>query len=195
MKTMSKVTAFILSLAISVVAFTACNTSYGNDPDPNTTTAAEADVTTASNKWNDGTSRSNDETTVTAESTTEATKAKKSADIADIADKILNFPQATAGSTLKSVEIAAELINFSRDNKQPITVLETVTGRFLDNLTDAEKEQFTSNLYEIDYVARALIKGDTESFKSYIDDVSVDYEKGSYSMAKYEEIYKVLADV
>ena len=195
MKTMSKVTAFILSLAIAAFALTACDISFGKNTDPSTTTAPEADVTTASNKWIDGTDRDDDETTVTTESTTEATTAKKTADIVEIANKILNFPQATAGSTLKSVEIAAELINFSRDNKQPIAVLETKTGRFFDDLTEAEEEQFTSNLYEIDYVARALIKGDTVSFKSYIDDVSVEYEKGSYSMADYEEIYKVLADI
>ena len=196
MKTISKVTAFILSLVIAAGAFTACSISFGKDPAPDTgtTAASEPDVTTFQNKWNDGTSNEDDETTTAAEKTTETTRPVKSVDFLEVAERILNFPQATAGSALKSVEIAVELINFSRDNKQPIAALKTKTDKFFDELTDAEQEQFSSNLYEIDYVARALIKGDTESFKSYIADADVDYEKGSYSMADYEEIYKILAD-
>lgn len=183
-----------LITALSLLILTLCSCSFSNKSEeitattePSTTPeitteAASADITVES-------------TSPSAATTLKETTTSKSDDIETVLDLIANYPQGTAGSSIKCVEISTRLINFTEKCTDDNNKLEKKISKYIEKLDDSQKTLFEQNLYEIDYTARKLIKGEISTLQSYLDQSSVKYNKGSYTMSKYESIYKLIAAV
>ena len=184
MKKAIKVTAILAALSLVFSAFTAC--SIGTPVDTTTTTVpTETSQTT--------TEPSTEE--FTTESTTEETSTEaETCSIEEILKMIKTFPVGTAGSSAKCFDIALKLINFT-ESCDDTSALEAEIDKFSDTLSDRQKAMFEESFAEIDYVARKLIAGESDNYKGYIESSSEKYDKGNYSLEKYEAVFKMLSDI
>ena len=193
MKKAIRLTAYAVILSLAISMLSACTLGTKNT-DTSTTSASVTDASGASTSVSEESSineaSAKEDKTTTASAVTKA----ETDSIDTILTLISDYPQGTAGSTLKCVEIAIRLINFSRDNGVSSDKIKKDIDSYFSKLSADEKTQFESNLYEIDYTARKLIKGDVSSLQNYIDQSSEKYDKGKYSLDKYEEIYKLMAN-
>jgi len=183
MKKAIKTLAVISALSLVFSAFTAC--SITGDENPTETT-----VTTAS------TTEATTEQTTEEETTTEATETTTEAEVDTIEtllDLIKTFPVGTAGSSSKSVDIALRLINFAESCENTAEV-ETAVEKLEDTLSDREEAMFEEGFAEIDYVARKLIEG-TDTYNGYLENTTAKYNKGNYSLEKYEAIFELISEI
>ena len=180
MKKAIKTTAIIAALSLVFSAFAAC--SKGTEETETTTTAPETTSQTTAEPT------SEDTTASTTESTTEA----EPDSIETVLNLIKSFPVGTAGSSAKSVDIALRLINFT-ESCEDTAALEAEIDKFEDTLNDRQEAMFEESFAEIDYVARKLINGTSDNYKNYLESSSAKYEKGNYSLEKYEAIFELIS--
>lgn len=176
----------VLSLAISV--FSACNSPLSNDA----TTDSNPDQTIVTTNTDNTSTEITDESKPT--STTTTTNKVETDSIETILNLIVNYPMGTAGSAQKCVDISIKLINFTENNTADSKKLNKEIESFRSSLDDKHKALFEQNLYEIDYTARKLIKGETSSYQSNIDESKEKFSKGKYTLTKYEDVYKLIAN-
>ena len=188
MKKAIKATAILAALSLVFSAFTAC--SNGTKEKETTTTTTTAPETTSQTVAE----QTSEAETTTTTSATESTTETQSDSIETLLNLIKSFPIGTAGSSAKSVDIALRLINFT-ENCENAAALEAEIDKFEDTLNDSQEAMFEECFAEIDYVARKLIAGDTNSYNAYIGNSSVKYDKGNYSLEKYEAVFKLIADI
>lgn len=181
MKKAIKTTAIIAALSLVFSAFAAC--SKGTEE-----TETTATVATTSRIVTEPTS---EETTA---STTESTTEVEQDSIETVLNLIKSFPVGTAGSSAKSVDIALRLINFT-ENCEDTAALEAEIDKFENTLDDRKEAMFEESFAEIDYVARKLINGTADNYKNYLEASSAKYDKGNYSLDKYEAVFKLIADI
>lgn len=187
MKSSVKITATVLSLLLAVISLSAC--SLKNDNGDNTTTTA-SDTTEVPSEI---TSESTTEATETTEApTTTQTKVEKES-IDTVLSLIRNFPVGTAGSTVKCVDIALRLMNFAQSCDDTDSV-KTDCKHYFSELSSREKMMFEDNLLEIDAAARKLIEGGS-SLDRYAEESDEKFDKGNYSLDKYETIYNIIKNV
>ena len=178
----------VLSLAISM--FSACNSPLSsNSPTTDGYTDTSSVTTTADNATL--ITEITDESKPTG--TTTVTKVETDS-VETILNLIANYPMGTAGSAQKCIDISIRLINFTENNETKADKLSREISSYLTSLDSKHATLFEQNLYEIDYTARKLIKGETSSYQANIDQSSEKFSKGKYTLSKYEEIYKLIAN-
>lgn len=184
MKKAIKTTAVIAALSLVFSAFAACSKGT-KEKETTTTTAPETTSQTTAEPT------SEEENTASAtESTTEA----EPDSIETVLNLIKSFPVGTAGSSAKSVDVALRLINFT-ESCEDTAALEAEIDKFENTLDDRQEAMFEESFAEIDYVARKLINGTADNYKNYLEASSAKYEKGNYSLDKYEAVFKLIADI
>lgn len=184
MKKAIKATAIIAALSLILSAFAACSTKQ-DDTETTTTTESTSQSTT-------------EETTEesTAESTTEETTTEAPETMESVLDLIKKFPVGTAGSSSKCVYIALKLINFT-ESAEITDETETDIERFSGRLSDREKAMFREGFTEIDYVARKLIEGKSDKYETFLAEAqsAEKYNKGNYSLEKYEAVFEMISKI
>lgn len=184
MKKAIKITAILAALALAFSMFTAC--SKGS-PDETTTTTVptEASQTTSETSTEESTTESTTEETLTEAET---------CSIEEILNMIKTFPVGTAGSSAKCFDIALKLINFT-ENCNDTAALKGEIDKFEETLSDRQKAMFEESFAEVDYVSRKLIAGESDNYKGYIESSSEKYDKGNYSLEKYEAVFKIISNI
>lgn len=187
MKSALKLAATITALTVAISSFSACSIFDGGN-EPSSMTTPVTSYTGDSTEKEEKTEASTQEEPSTEESTAEKIEVESTETILSL---IKDYPIGTAGSTGKSVEIAIRLINFTENCDTD--AVKSEIEKYKDDLSDEEKEMFAQCFDEIDYMARKLLKGSTDTIKQYISETKEKYDKGNYSTEKYENIFKMLS--
>lgn len=187
MKSSVKIIATVLSLLLAVMSLSAC--SLKKDNGDNTTTTA-SDTTEAPSEF---TSEITTEATETTEAPTTAHTKIETESIETVLNLISDFPAGTAGSTVKCVDIALRLMNFAQSCEDTDSV-KSDCRHYYSELSNREKMMFEDNLLEIDAAARKLIKGGSR-LDNLAEESDEKFDKGNYSLDKYEKIYNIIKNV
>lgn len=189
MKSALKLAAAVAALTVVISSFSACNLFDSGKEQPSTTEAPFTGYYEERTTKKEKTEEPSTEEPATEEATTE--KKVEVESIETILNNIKDYPIGTAGSTGKSVELAIRLINYTEncDADEAKSDIE----KFKSNLSDMDKEIFAQCLDEIDYMARKLLSGSTDTIKQYIKETSEKYDKGNYSTEKYEKIFGMIS--
>lgn len=176
----AKTIAVLAALSLVATAFAAC----GKEPAP------EEKTTTTTTATTEAPTEESTETTTT--TTTEITKIEVDS-VETVLTHVKNFRPGTAGSSIKIVSTAMDLINLTESLDETKGALKDAEY-FLDALSSEELENFKESLSEVDYIAREIINGPTDKMKDRIEESGGKYNENGYSLEKYEAIYNFIAD-
>ena len=176
----AKIIAVLAALSLVVTAFAAC----GNEPAPE-----EETTTTTTTTATEAPTEEPTETTTT--TTTEITKFEVDS-VETVLTHIKNFRPGTAGSSIKVVSAAMDLINLTESLDETKDALKDAEY-FLEALSSEELENFKESLGEVDCIAREIIS-EPEKMKDKIEESGGRYNENGYSLEKYEAIYNFIAN-
>ncbi|MCQ2485577.1 MAG: hypothetical protein MJ168_09620 [Clostridia bacterium] len=189
MKSALKLAAAVAALTVVISSFSACNLFDSDKEQPSTTEAPFTGYYEESTTRKENAEEPSTEEPATEEATSE--KKVEVESIETILNNIKDYPIGTAGSTGKSVELAIRLINYTENCDADEA--KSDIKKFKNNLSDMDKEIFAQCFDEIDYMARKLLSGSTDTIRQYIDETSEKYDKGNYSTEKYEKIFDIIS--
>lgn len=178
----TKIIAFLCVITLIVSVFCACEITFGESPETTSTTTTQSTTTT--------TESVTDQTTTT---TTTAVSKVETDSLDTILNLIKDFPLGTAGSTMKAVNIASRLVNFTEHSGFDIDEIEKDYENFLDTLSDTQKLIYDENLAEIDFFARKIIDGEKFNELSLSDYQTLPKEDGKFSSSNYQAVYDVIS--
>lgn len=172
----TRIIALVCVIILIISTFCACEITFGEEPTATTTT-----TTTTTTE------------APTAPTTTTTTEKKIETDSLDtILNLIKDYPIGTAGSTVKAVQIANRVLNYTEHSNFEIPEVKNDYQNFLSTLSDTQKLTYEENLTEIDYIARKII--DDEKFpEKYISDYQAIATDGELSLSNYEVLYEVIS--
>lgn len=173
----TRIIAFIGVLILISSVLCACEITFGEEP---TTTTTTTTTTTAA---------------PTEPSTTTTTEKKIETDSLDtILNLIKDYPIGTAGSTLKAVQIANRILNFTEHSNFELSEVRNDYDNFLATLSDTQKLIYEENLSEIDYVVRKIINGEKLSEMNLSSYQAVPKNDGKFSLANYNALFEVISE-
>ena len=174
----TRIIAFVCVIILIVSTLCACEITFGEEPTTTTTTTTAATTTEAP----------------TVPTTTTTTELKVETDSLDtLLNLIKDYPIGTAGSTLKAVQIANRVLNFTEHSNFELSEVKKDYDNFLATLSDTQKLVYEENLSEIDYVVRKIINGETLGEMSLSSYQAVPKHDGKFSLSNYNAFYEVIS--
>lgn len=174
----TKVIAMLCVIILITSALCACEITFGEEP--TTTTTATTTTTTEA---------------PTVPSTTTTTENKVETDSLDtILNLIKDFPLGTAGSTVKAVQIANRVLNFTEHSNFEINEAKNDYDNFLATISDTQKMTYEENLAEIDYIVRKIIAGEEFKELELSSYQAIPKRDGKFSLSNYEALYEIISE-
>ena len=174
--------AVVSVFAVILSVFCACEITFGEQE---TTTGPSA--ITEENITDDYVQPSSTTTT-----TTTTVKKIETDSLDTILNNIKDFPLGTAGSVTKGYQIVYKLLNYTQNSDFTTAEAKQDYENFKTNLSDTQKTIYEENLFEIDYIAREVIKN-PELLNQHLENCEPISDDGTISLSNYEELYKIIS--